>query len=318
MEIVQYYQTKNPCYKAGKKITPSGIVVHSTGANNPNLKRYVGPDDGILGHNANNNHWNNADADKCMHAFIGKAADGSVKVYQTLPWDHRCWGVGSGSKGSYNASHIQFEICEDALTDEAYYRKAFGAAKDLCAHLCKQFGISVDNIVGHYEAAAAGYGSSHADPRNWQKVFGDSMDQFRADVAKLLGTVQAPVVTTPSSEKTEDTTTTTAYITYTVKKGDNLWRIAQKLLGSGNHYKGIKSMNNLKSDKLQVGQVLKIPMKTAMQTITFEYTVKKGDSLWKIAEEKLGNPKRYSEIKTLNGLKTDTLQVGQKLNIPLL
>ncbi len=101
MEIVKYYQTNNPCYQAGRKITPYGIVVHSTGANNPNLKRYVGPDDGILGENKYGNHWNKPDANKCVHAFIGRVADGTVKIYQTLPWDYRCWGV-----GSYNAIHV--------------------------------------------------------------------------------------------------------------------------------------------------------------------------------------------------------------------
>ena len=40
--------TNNACYKAGRKITPRGIRWHSTGANNPWLKRYVGPDDGLL------------------------------------------------------------------------------------------------------------------------------------------------------------------------------------------------------------------------------------------------------------------------------
>lgn len=50
--------TQNACYKAGKTITPKGIMVHSTGANNPWLKRYVGPDDGLLGVNAAGNHWN--------------------------------------------------------------------------------------------------------------------------------------------------------------------------------------------------------------------------------------------------------------------
>ena len=116
MEIVQYYQTNNPCYKAGKKLKPTGIVVHSTGANNAYIRRYVGPDDGILGSNRYNNHWNKETADKCVHAFIGKAADGSVKIYQTLPWDYRCWGAGKGPNGSYNDSHIQFEICEDGKT----------------------------------------------------------------------------------------------------------------------------------------------------------------------------------------------------------
>lgn len=260
MEIVRYYQTNNPCYKAGKKITPSGIVVHSTGANNPNLKRYVGPDDGILGKNTSGNHWNRAESNKCMHAFIGKVADGSIKVYQTLPWDYRCWGVGSGKKGSYNSTHIQFEICEDDLTSESYYSKTFQAAKELCAYLCKQYGISVDNIVGHYEAAEAGYGSNHADPRHWQKKHGGSMAQFRKDVKAMLGQVEQ--VTVKEQEKApavEAKPQETTYTSYTVKKGDTLWRIAHKMLGSGNRYKDIMTASGIKSDKLQIGQKLKIP-----------------------------------------------------------
>jgi LysM repeat protein len=46
------------------------------------------------------------------------------------------------------------------------------------------------------------------------------------------------------------------------------------------------------------------------------YTFVKGDSLWKIATEKLGNGKRYTEIKTLNSLSNDTIIAGQKLKIP--
>jgi len=210
MEITQYYQTQNPCYKAGKRITPSGIVVHSTGANNSYIKRYVGPDDGILGKNKYNNHWNKSSANKCVHAFIGRVADGSVKVYQTLPWDYRCWGVGSGKKGSHNSTHIQFEICEDGLTNEEYYNAAFSLAKELCAFLCKEYGISVDNVIGHYESAAMGYGSNHGDPRNWQKKFGDSMDKFRADVRALLGQVDASTtVSAPTKEPEKETATNT-------------------------------------------------------------------------------------------------------------
>ena len=192
MEIIRYYQTENPCFKTGRKITPSGIVVHSTGANNPYIKRYVGPDDGILGVNKYGNHWNKASANKCVHAWIGKVADGSLKIYQTLPWDYRCWGVGSGKNGSYNASHIQFEICEDGLQNEDYYRKAFDLAIGLSAFLCKKFSIKPENIVGHYEAWAAGYGSNHGDPRTWQRKFGGSMAQFRADVKTLLNGDNSP------------------------------------------------------------------------------------------------------------------------------
>ena len=54
MNLHKLIFTNNACYKAGHKITPKGIMVHSTGANNPWLKRYVGPDDGLLGKNQYN------------------------------------------------------------------------------------------------------------------------------------------------------------------------------------------------------------------------------------------------------------------------
>lgn len=45
------------------------------------------------------------------------------------------------------------------------------------------------------------------------------------------------------------------------------------------------------------------------------YRVKKGDTLWGIAEKYLGSGARYKEIQSLNGLKTDLIKVGQKLKI---
>ena len=99
MNLHKLIFTNNACYKAGRRITPKGIMVHSTGANNPWLKRYVGPDDGLLGKNQYNNHWNQPmDREVCVHAFIGKLADGTVATYQTLPWDYRGWHcAGSGN-----------------------------------------------------------------------------------------------------------------------------------------------------------------------------------------------------------------------------
>ncbi|MBR5874544.1 MAG: N-acetylmuramoyl-L-alanine amidase [Oscillospiraceae bacterium] len=256
LEIRKQFLTKNDCYKAGRKITPSGIVVHSTGANNPNLNRYVAPDDGVLGKNKYNNDWNRSGISKCVHAFIGKAADGTVKVYQTLPWDHRAWGVASGKKGSYNNSHIQFEICEDNLNNADYYKKAFDAAAELCAYLCKEYSIPVSNVVGHYEAYAAGYGNNHADPRNWQKKHGDSMNAFRERVAALIGGVK---VETPAEQPKQEAASTETATIYTVQKGDSLWKIASKHLGSGTKYKQIQSVNGMNDTLIHVGQKLKIP-----------------------------------------------------------
>ena len=189
MILKQCLLTKNDCYKSGKTIKPSGIVVHSTGANNPNLRRYIQPDDGILGANKYNNHWNRSGVNKCVNAFIGKALDNQVMVYQTLPWDRRPWGCGSGKKGSYNNSHIQFEICEDALNDSTYFNDAFGAAIELCAYLAKEYDIKVSNIVSHHEAYLAGYASGHSDCDHWLKKFNKDMDWFRKQVQDKLDSV---------------------------------------------------------------------------------------------------------------------------------
>ena len=62
--------------------------------------------------------------------------------------------------------------------------------------MCELYGIKTQNIVGHYEAHAAGYGSNHGDPRNWMKKQNDSMDAFRKRVANLIGEVEATVTET--------------------------------------------------------------------------------------------------------------------------
>ena len=50
-------------------------------------------------------------------------------------------------------------------------------------------------------------------------------------------------------------------VAYTVKKHDTLWGIAQEQLGDGSRYNEIKKLNNLTSNTLKIGQVLKLPVK---------------------------------------------------------
>lgn len=189
MTIKQVIMTENRCYKRGERIKPRGIVLHSTDANNPYISRYVQPDpDGTIGKNLYGNHWNQERATKCMHGFLGLLADGeTVAFVQNLPWDYRCWGCGGDESGSYNDSHIQFEICEDGLEDAAYYWAAFDLAAEVCAMLCREYGIRTVNIVSHGEAAAALYASGHIDPSHWMAKHGDSMDAFRARVSAMIG-----------------------------------------------------------------------------------------------------------------------------------
>ena len=137
------YAKNNLCYKAARTMptgSPAGIIIHSTGANNPNLKRYVNAPE-ICGENPYRNYFDRPDSNVCPHAVIGKDKNGEVKAAKLLPWNVCCWGCGSGSKGSYNYSpaYIQIEVCEDALNDRAYFEEAFGLAADLCQRLMKNY-----------------------------------------------------------------------------------------------------------------------------------------------------------------------------------
>ncbi len=123
-----------------------------------------------------------------------------------------------------------------------------------------------------------------------------------------------PEVSVPSNPSQE-------YIIHVVQSGDSLWKIAKQYLGSGTLYPQIQSLNNLTSDKIYPGMQLKIPnsqsigQNTPITSYT-EYNVKKGDSLWKIAKNQLGNGNRYHEIKEINGLTEDTIYPGQVLKLP--
>ncbi len=188
MKLFSCILTENDCYRRGARITPKGVMVHSTGANNPWLRRYVQPDDGRLGKNTNANDWNRSGLDVCVHAFIGKTADGSVAIYQTLPWDRRGWHAGSGRNGSANDGYLSFEICEDGLADRAYFDKAFRAAAELTAYLCAKFGLDPGKdgvVIDHSEGYRRGIASNHGDVSHWLKKFGRTMDDFRKDVIRL-------------------------------------------------------------------------------------------------------------------------------------
>lgn len=100
---------------------------------------------------------------------------------------------------------------------------------------------------------------------------------------------------------------------YTVKAGDTLSGIAAKY---GTTYQTLASYNGISNpNKISVGQKIKIPGSSSGGG-TRTYTVKSGDSLWAIAAKQLGNGSRYKEIKSLNGLTSDTIYAGQVLKLP--
>ena len=98
--------------------------------------------------------------------------------------------------------------------------------------------------------------------------------------------------------------------TYTVKSGDSLWKIANQYGVTVNE---LKSLNDLTSDILSIGQVLKIPSSSSSNSSGSTYTVKAGDSLWNIANQ---YGITVDELKNLNNLTSNTLSIGQILKVP--
>ena len=101
--------------------------------------------------------------------------------------------------------------------------------------------------------------------------------------------------------------------TYIVKTNDNLYDIAKKY----NTTVGIlKALNNLSSNILQVGQILKLPTSLVEETMPENYliyTIKKGDNLYSIARL---YKTTVSNLQDINNLSTSMLSVGQQLLVP--
>lgn len=199
--------TNNKCYKSTKTFAPVGVLWHSTGANNKKVSRYVQPSDNAkdraqilawLGENKYKNDWNHTDRLAGMNAFIGELANGTVAAVQTMPWNYRPWGCGSGSCGSCNDTHIQFEICEDSLTDAEYTQIVYKEACELTAYLCAMYnidphgtidykGIKVPTILCHKDSANLKLGNDHTDVLHWfPKKIGKTMEDVRNDVAAII------------------------------------------------------------------------------------------------------------------------------------
>lgn len=187
MNLTEHILTKNDCWRAGKTITPLGVMVHSPGVAQPNVDVFL-------------RLWDQPDREACVHAFVTE--EGAV---QTLPWNWRGWHAGKPPEGgvSANNTHISFEMLEpaghtydggtmvgyDAEKNAAYFARVYRNAVELTAMLCRKYGLDPQApgvVVDHAEGHALGEASNHADVGQWFPKHGKSMNDFRADVARTL------------------------------------------------------------------------------------------------------------------------------------
>lgn len=153
--------------------------------------------------------------------------------------------------------------------------------------------------------------------------------------------VPSPVVASPSptSSPTVERSSAEKPIAdsaYTVQRGDTLWSISVKKYGAGDSYSRISQANKLSNpSQIYVGQKLVLPAKTSdgqiasgvsidhgdnAATTAEKYTIVRGDSLWKIAEQELGDAYRWTEIYELNrstvGSNPDLIYPDVSLRLP--
>ena len=128
------------------------------------------------------------------------------------------------------------------------------------------------------------------------------------DEIKKLNNLKSNNLSIGMELKIKEEPSSTNYIDYVVKSGDNLYSIAKKYNTTVDE---IKKLNGLTSNLLNIGMTLKIPIQIGNY---INYTIKSGDNLYSIA-------KKYNttvdEIKKLNGLTSNLLSIGMELKIPL-
>ena len=89
LTIYRLFFERADAYTSGTRQKQRGVQVHSTGANNPFLRRYVGPDDGRLGVNRAGNTHNRPGVSVCANAYIGPSVGLSPLAFRARPQRQR-------------------------------------------------------------------------------------------------------------------------------------------------------------------------------------------------------------------------------------
>lgn len=181
------YATNNGAYTSGRTIIPKGCVNHSVGCAQPKVDVFF-------------NGMNKSSAGWGVNALIGDFHLGEGRIILTLKWNGRPWGCGAGSKGSWNNSKIQWEICEPAghtyaggtminynvQKNQEYFNRMWKMIVAWNVYLVKKFNYPISGISDHAESYRAGYGSNHSDVGQWWPKHGKSMDALRKEVQAII------------------------------------------------------------------------------------------------------------------------------------
>lgn len=187
---------------------------------------------------------------------------------------------------------------------------------ELRAYLCKEYGLTGQNISCYSEGYKQGVASNHGDAMRWFLKHGKSMDTFRAEVKAFLATgMESTEGETAMPTVTYPETLTTGY--YRVRKD---WKDSKSQVGA---YRILTNAKNA-ADKnpgtyvfTNDGVAIYPTESESVAEDTYHiHTVVKGDTFWDIASLYLGKGSEYPTLKTLNGLTSNVIYSGWKLKIP--
>lgn len=182
------YATQNGAYRAGRTISNhQGCVNHSVGCAQPKSDVFF-------------SSMNKTSAQWGVNAILGDFHTGEGRILVTLDLKARPWGCGAGSRGSWNNTKIQWEVCEpaghtyaggtmiayDAEKNQGYFDRMWKMLVAWNVYCAVKLGYPVSGISDHAESYRAGYGSNHSDMGQWLPKHGKSMDALRAEVQAIL------------------------------------------------------------------------------------------------------------------------------------
>ena len=185
------YATDNGAYQSGRKINPQGCVNHSVGCAQPSVDVFF-------------KSMNKSSAGWGVNAILGDFHKGDGRILVVLPLDTRPWGCGSGSKGSWNNTKVQWEVCEpaghtyaggtmiayDVAKNQLYFDRMWKMLVAWNVYLVKKFGYDINGISDHAESYRAGYGSNHSDMGQWLPKHGKSMAALRQEVQAIINNAE--------------------------------------------------------------------------------------------------------------------------------
>ena len=181
------YATDNGAYRSGRKINPQGSVNHSVGCAQPSVEVFY-------------KSMNKSSAGWGVNAILGDFHKGDGRILVTMPLNARPWGCGSGKKGSWNNTKVQWEVCEpaghtysggtmigyDIAKNQVYFDRMWKMLVAWNVYVVDKFGYPISGISDHIESYYAGFGSGHADMGHWLPKHGKSMNALRAEVEAII------------------------------------------------------------------------------------------------------------------------------------